>query len=36
MNIHSYLEDGKARENRRRKFVSTFVLKTGDTCKMGR
>ena len=36
MNNHSYLEDGKARENGRRKFVCTFVVKTADTCKMGR
>ena len=36
MNNHSYLEDGKARENGRRKFVCTFVVKTDDTCKMGR
>ena len=33
MNNHSYLEDGKARENGRRKFVCTFVVKTADTCK---
>ena len=36
MNNHSYLEDGKARENVRRKFVCTFVVKTADTWKMGR
>ena len=36
MNNHSYLEDGKARENGRRKVVCTFAVKTTDTCKMGR
>ena len=35
MNNHSYLEDGKARENGRRKVVCTFVVETADTCKMG-
>ena len=34
MNNHSYLEDGKARENGGRKFVCTFVVKTDDTTKL--